>query len=76
MGDLREQGTSAARPEWTLRTPEGEPVATLEQLLTLLLVERAPVTEQRQVLSRFLALPVAAAMPPALRTAVEAGIDG
>jgi hypothetical protein len=75
MGDLREHGTPAARPEWTLRTPEGEPVTTMDQLLTLLLVERAPVAEQRQVLSKFLALPLAAAMPAALREAVEAGID-
>jgi hypothetical protein len=76
MGDLRQQGTPAARPEWTLRTPDGEPVTTFDQLLALLLIDRAPLTERRQVLTKFLALPVAEAMPPALREAVEAGIDG
>ena len=58
-----------------LRTPDGQPITTLAQLLVLLLVERAPVQEQRQVLSKFLALPVAASMPFDLRAAVEAGID-
>ena len=51
-------------------------MTTMDQLLALLLVERAPLPEQRQVLSKFLALPVAAAMPAALREAVETGIDG
>ncbi len=76
MGDLRGHSTPAARSEWTLHTPQGETVTTLDQLLALLLVERAPLPEQRKVLSTFLALPVAAFMPPALRSEVERRIDG
>ena len=76
MGDHDEHGQATVPPGWGLRTPDGEPITTLEQLLALLLVERAPLPERRRTLGQFLSLPVAASMPDALRAAVEADLDG
>jgi len=76
MADSEEQRSEVNLPRWKLQTPAGEPVTTLPQLISLLLIERAPMDEQRRVLSKFLDLPVADAMPAPLRVAVEARIDG
>jgi hypothetical protein len=76
MADSEEQRSEVHLPRWKLKTPTGESVTTLPQLISLLLVERAPLDEQRRVLSKFLELPVADAMPAPLRVAVESRIDG
>jgi hypothetical protein len=76
MADSEEHRSEVHLPRWKLKTPTGEPITTLPQLITLLLIERAPPDEQRRVLSTFLDLPVADEMPAPLRVAVEARIDG
>lgn len=76
MADPEELRSEVNLPRWTLKNPAGELITTLPELISLLLVERAPLDEQRRILSKFLELPVAEEMPTPLRVAVEARIDG